>query len=337
MKKVLLSIFTITALISNAQTLTYANSSPAWGNPVYQTMQFDSTGISAGASGSWASWNFQTIGLNNLKTFTTSNSLPTNPLYSSSNVSVSSSLTDISYYHSDVNHLKYYGGNVNIGAFNLNINYSTPAIFANYPMSLNSSTTSVTSGTINVTSPLPVSGNFNGNCHVIVDGSGTLALPTRTFSNVIRTVTSQTLDATFAGGVHVNLTIYDYYSSYSKQPIISINTSTISSALGGTSTQTITTVLKDYSTVGINETHQPTIDVSVYPNPATNFVNFYTSSNHAFKIYTFDITGKNIATELFEMGKVKLNTGSLNNGIYLFQIIDKNNQILKTGKFSINN
>lgn len=335
MKKIILSIFTFLGLVSTSQTLTYLNSSPMWGNPTYQTAQCDSTAINPGASGANASWNFSITGLNTLKTYTTSNTLPGNSLYPSSNVSVYSSATDVAYYYSDPNILKYYGGNLTINNIGVALVFGTPSIYATYPMALNTTTTSSPTGSITIGGA--ISGTFTGNASTTVSGTGTLTLPSKTFNDAVKVTTTQNLNAVLSLGTGtVNTVTYDYYSiSASKAPIYSIQTSTISSTLGGVSMQTITIVQPNYNVVGINTVSKANIELSVFPNPATNVVNFSTTNTEASKVIALDMTGKIVATEVIEMGKTKINTSALASGVYMYQVIDKNNQILTTGKFNV--
>lgn len=321
---------------ASSQTLTYLNHSPAWGNAPYEVYQCDSTGIAPGASGAGAAWNFTTNGLNSLRTYSTSNAVAGSS-YPNANVSVSSSASNVSYYFSNTTILKYYGGDISVNSFDVNVKYNSPAIIAIYPMSLSTTTTSATSGTVNITSPFAQSGTFTGNCIATADGTGTLTLPARTFTNVIRTVTSQTLNATLGFiTALVNLENYDYYcTTASKAPIFSIQTSTIAATGFPTSTQTIVTVLKDYVDVSVKENKAQMIDLSVFPNPATSVINFSTVSMVASKVVVSDITGKIVATEQLEMGKTKMNTSHLNAGVYLYTVLDKNNQTLTTGKFNV--
>ncbi len=335
MKKILLSSFTFLTLLGSAQTLTQANHAPAVGNPIYATYQCDSAGISPGGSGAGQNWNYAiTEHLSVLSTYTTSAS--SNIAFNPADVSVSSAANNTVYYKSSSSVLDYYGGDISIAAFDLNVKYTSPAVVAIYPMSLNSTTTSATSGSVNVISPLATSGTFNGSCVVTADATGTLTLPAKTFTNVIRVVTSQTLSASIAGGATVNLLVYDYYSTdASKAPILTINTSTISSLIGGTSTQTIVSVQKNYDVVGLNEAQKTKIELSVFPNPASHVINFNTHGTEAFKVTVFDMTGKLVSAELMDMGKAKMNTSNFTSGVYTYLVSDKNNQILTSGKFNI--
>lgn len=333
MKKILLTTFSFLGIIASAQTITEGSHAPMNNDAIFGTYQCDSTGITAGGAGTGQSWNFSSFAphISTLKTYTTLTS--SNVAYNPADVSVSSGSTNTNYYRSYTTKLNYYGGDLTIAGITLNVKYANPAIVALYPMSLNSATTSITSGTVNSI----VSGAFSGTCNLIADASGSLTLPSKTFTNVLRVVTSQTLSAPSIFNTMVYMQVYDYYCTDDtvKAPVFSINTSTISSTIGGTSTQTIVTLLKDYNVVGVNETQKSNIELSVFPNPATTVINFSTASLEATKVIAFDMTGKIVATESIEMGKSKLNTSNLATGVYMYQILDKNNQTLTTGKFNV--
>jgi hypothetical protein len=333
MKKTLLSLSLLFTLAANAQ-LTQANHAPAVGNPIYATYQCDSTAIISGAIGANQTWNYPISGLNSLNTFTTAAS--TDITFNPANVSVSSATNNSSYYLASSTDLKYYGGVFSINGNVFTVKYSSPAIFALYSMSLNTSTTSITSGSVIA---LNQNGTFNGNCNVTADATGTLVLPAKTFTDVIRVNTVQTLTASLLGGaLTVTLTYnnYDYYeTSASKAAIFSISTSTLASSAAVPSFQKIVTVQKDYDIVGIKENQRLDIQLSVFPNPASNLINFTTSSTEAFKIIAFDVAGKIVASEIIETGKVKMNTDNFASGVYIYQVIGKNNEILTSGKFNV--
>ncbi|MBI3520095.1 MAG: T9SS type A sorting domain-containing protein [Bacteroidetes bacterium] len=331
MKKIILTLFISISFYANAQLTAYHHA-PAVGDINYSTYQCDSTLITVGSGGAGQVWNYNISNLNSLKNYTVSASL--NAAYNPADVQVTSGTDNTLYYKSNTNKLEYYGGDLSLNGVKMNVKYASPAVFAIYPMSLNTTTTSLTSGTVNITSPITTTQAFSGTCTVLADATGTLTLPAKTFTNVIRVVTTQTLVASVAS---VKLQYYDYYSigSAAKAAVLSVQNSTVTS-LAGTNIQTITFVEKDYELVGIKETQKPSIELSVFPNPASNFVNFTTTSTEVAKIITFDVTGKIVATETMEMGKVKLNVNNLSSGVYMYHAVDKNNQVLSTGKFNVN-
>jgi len=94
-------------------------------------------------------------------------------------------------------------------------------------------------------------------------------------------------------------------------------------------------VQNNYAYVGINESQKSDIQLSVFPNPATNLINFTTTSPEATKVIGYDITGKIIGTELMESGKTKMNTTNLASGVYMYHVLGKYNQVIKSGKFNV--
>ncbi|MES2763390.1 MAG: T9SS type A sorting domain-containing protein [Bacteroidota bacterium] len=333
MKKTLLSLSILFSVAASAQ-LTQANHAFAAGDK-YSTVPSNTTGIVPGAGGAGATWNYSTMTVNASPIVSYTAATSSNAAYNPANIAVSGGANNTSYYLSSASDLKYYGGDITAAGAVVNVKYSNPAIVALYPMGLNTTTTSITSGTAAVTTPFPISGAFSGTCHVIADGTGTLILPLKTFTNTIRVVTSQTIIAASLSTT-VNLVVYDYYSTdASKAPILTINTSTLNSSFGGQSEQTAITVQKDYEVVGINESTKASIQLSVFPNPASSVINFSTESMEAVKVIAYDVTGKVVATEALEMGKAKMNLNNLSAGAYMYHVTDKNNQVLKAGKFNV--
>lgn len=335
MKKILLSLAVIISASTQAQTLMESTSVPAPWNPAYTIYQCDSTGVTPGASGAGQTWNFATITTHTNIAKTYVSSFNSNSTYPTAYTHVSASATDDSYYTSSSNILKYYGGNILINNISVNLVYTSPAIMGKYPMSIGTSTSATVGGSLTVSGS--ITGTFTGSNALNADATGTLTLPGRIYTDILRVVTSQTLNATLSLGTGtVTQLTYNYYSaSASLEPVLSIATSTLQSTLGGTSTQTLVTILKDYVTVGINEALQANAEFSVFPNPSSSLINFNTTNVEASKVVAYDLTGKMIVTELVEFGKAKMNVLSLSNGLYLYTVIGKNNQVLTTGKFNV--
>lgn len=340
----LTTICVLTSFSLDAQTLTQNNHAPAPGDP-RQLYQCDSTNVMPGASGAGASWNFTSVvsHTNLLKTYTTN---PTSSAtYSPADVIQFSSGTDAAYYKSTATDLKYQGGAISVSTLVANLVYSpsSGAIRGSYPMSLNTTGTSTIAGTIAFTiSSVPISANFTGNSKVIADGTGTLSLPggaAGVFTNVIRVVTSQTLNFTVqfppATGTLTQIH-YDYYSVGVKAPLLSIQTSTIISP-AGSPTQSLVYMQKDYMdpSLGINEKKATSIDLSVYPNPASSVINLTTESTQAKDAFIYDVTGKLVDKQSFADGKLKLDVTAYSNGLYIYKVTNASGQNLKTGKLTV--
>lgn len=350
MKKTLLSLSILFSLAASAQ-LTQANQAPVVGYK-YSLYQCD-TAVAAGMSGASATWNFSSINTTTAAAVDYSTIAVSNASYPNADVAVTASSSDIAYFKSSATDLKYYGGDLSFGIANGTINYSSPAIYAAYPMALNTTTTSMPSGSVTV---FGNTGPIGGTVTAIADGTGTLSLNApgaasgttlKTFTDVIRVKTTEylqgnvtiTVPFTIAVTFTVNRLNYDYYSpSASKAPIFTIaNYTATLNSISGTTVNAVknVTVQKDYNIVGINEAQKASIELSVYPNPASSMINFVTTSPLATKVIAFDVTGKMVASEAIEMGKAKLNLTNLSNGIYIYHVVDKNNQVLKTDKFNV--
>jgi len=344
MKKIYFSLMTLTAGVAvNAQTLTQVNHAPVIGD-TYSTMQCDSL-INPGPTGANALWSFPNLSIRTSVVSNYTTSAVAAAGYPSNGQVTGSSVNDLAYTTSNASSLKYHGGNFKAGIVEASFIYGAPAVYAAYPMSLNTSSSSPISGSINITAPPAIpSGNFTGNSFVVADGSGTLVLPgaTGTFSNVLRVVSTQTLNYTagFLTGV-INIKMFNYYAFGVKAPILTITNETVV-ALGTASTQSLVTINKNYLTpptntaTSIGEARNTSFEISIFPNPSSVALSFVTENQTAKQLSLYDITGKFIATQSFYNGKIKLDVSDYNNGLYVYNILNEKGVILKTGKVTVN-
>ena len=84
---------------------------------------------------------------------------------------------------------------------------------------------------------------------------------------------------------------------------------------------------------GIKEYTQDN-SVSVFPNPATNEINFSCSINSNY-VEVLDITGRKLSIHLMQNNKVKIQTEGLTPGFYLFNILNEKKEIVSRGKFEV--
>lgn len=77
--------------------------------------------------------------------------------------------------------------------------------------------------------------------------------------------------------------------------------------------------------------------VKFYPNPATSFINFEfqtpSLSNYSFKVYNF--IGKKVAEINNITPRTVINLNDYFRGVYIFQLTDRNGQIVESGKFQV--
>ncbi|PBQ31448.1 hypothetical protein CNR22_06620 [Sphingobacteriaceae bacterium] len=342
MKKIYFTILSFFAVVAVNAQLTQANHAPANGE-TYQMYRCDSIATTSGASGADVSWNYATITTfsNLVRSYTAATT--SNANYPQANINLASAANDLSYLASATSSLGYYGGNISVGTIAGSINYTAPAIYASYPMSLNTTTTSVTGGSISITSPFPTTGTFAGSSSAMVDASGTISLPGGiTYTDVVRVVTNQTLNITtqFAPAT-VFQRNYEWFAAGVKAPVFTIMTAT-ATVLGNTTTQTVVARNKNLTapptgttTVGLDENTGVNIQFSAFPNPSNTFVNFATNHPDANTVSVFDITGKLVEKQNLNEGKSKVDVSSFNKGLYLYSISSKEGKTLKSGKITV--
>jgi hypothetical protein len=328
MKKLLLLTGLAFTLSSNAQ-LTQANNAPAPGDTYSMAVTSPSV-LSPGASGAGVVWTYTNITLGTTTGF--SSAAYSAATYSPSNVLLTNTASESFYYESTSSYLKYFGGNVllNVGGTTVpgTITYTAGAIEATYPMSLSNTSTAAVGGSITA---LSNNGTFVGSASTLADATGTLVLPGKTYTNVIRVKLSQsyTVSSALVNGPIDNV-VYKYFAPGKKNPVLVINTSTTN--LGALSTQTSVTVDANYLVTGINNLKGSSSEVLAYPNPANNQLNIVAAE--ATSLVISDITGKAILSTNLNNGKSVINTENFVNGIYFYTLYN-NNTKLGVGKFTV--
>lgn len=338
MKKIYFSLLAIGALLSAEAQLTQANHAPSSGD-TFKMYQCDS--VAPGASGAAVSWNFAVTTHSSIL-MNYSATAVTNPSYPMATIGVAATATNTYYYSSSANSLLYYGGNIGVGMVLANLNYTTPAIYASYPMSLNSTSNSAIGGSITVTSPVNTNGTFLGTNTVVADGTGTLTVAGMTYSNVMRLKITQVINftTTIAGGI-ITQENFQYYESGTKAPVMTIETSTANLGFLGTTSQTIAMHVKGAATstvvndVGISKNTGIENAVHVYPNPANSEVSFLNPSNSAVSVSVYDVTGKLVETKLFSSVWAKIDVSDYQQGMYIYRVNGENNHVLNTGKLTV--
>ncbi len=339
MKKIYSAFLILCSGAALQAQLTQTNNAPAAGDK-FELYHCDSVTTNPGASGANALWNFS--GVTTFSTLLRSYTVQAvnTSTYPSAPLALASANNDIAYLASSSGSLLYYGGNIAVGAITGGLTYTNPAVYASYPMSLNTSSSSPITGSL-VIPALAATGTFSGSSTTVADGTGTINLPgSVSYNDAVRVVTSQTLYITTSlANATVTQVNYNYYSPTVRAPLFSISSSTavIGGFFASTTTQTMVTRLKSPQTVTVgiaeNMVNAPVFDV--YPNPSVSQVNFVTNSAEAAQVSIFDITGKLIEKQNLNDGKVKLDVSSYNKGLYLYVITSGNNKTLKSGKITV--
>lgn len=95
---------------------------------------------------------------------------------------------------------------------------------------------------------------------------------------------------------------------------------------------TTTLNIAECAASSINENN---ILVAAYPNPATDVLNVSLNTNEAAAINVFDLTGKSVKSVKVNGLNAAINVSNLNNGLYTYQVLNANNEVLATSKFNV--
>lgn len=75
--------------------------------------------------------------------------------------------------------------------------------------------------------------------------------------------------------------------------------------------------------------------VSVYPNPSGDFTYIDVTDNNAQEVLIYDMSGREVRREKFELKKAEIPSWMLATGVYNYTVVDANNEILHRGKFAV--
>jgi hypothetical protein len=80
-----------------------------------------------------------------------------------------------------------------------------------------------------------------------------------------------------------------------------------------------------------------TVQVKLYPNPATSFINFELGDN-AGKGYTlqlYNFMGRKLQEQVNAPERLTINLTDFPRGVYIYQLRDKGGRIIESGKFQV--
>ena len=317
MKKIYLLTFSLFAISQlNAQTsytLTQTNSEAVIGDNYLPRIIDTTNALPMNTIGTGVTWNItgltDSLAVDTVK-FIDPSADPNSSNYPGVTI-VQSAGTNVSYYKSSTNQYELLGLDLSFGGQTANINYNTnSAIIAQYNMSYGYTNTDAVSGDIS-TSGIP--GTFTGTIVTVIDGTGTLNLNgMANFANCVRVKTIQHLDFDLSGletGT-VDQTIYNYYNSSSKFPILTASYNHVVGAglfpIDNTQVQinTLSSIV-----IGIKENKLNDVVFKTYPNPANSEINLY------FVLAQSESYNVEISNALGQVVK-SVNLGNLQAGIY---------------------
>lgn len=194
-------------------------------------------------------------------------------------------------------------------------------IAAVYPISFGSTYSDNLAGNAVFTgSTLPVTGKIS----YTADGTGTLTLGDGfVYPNVIRVKSVQTFTATyfFIPVVNVNRTNYDFYSTTSKFPVLSISYQSFS--MLGTPSVSASYRGNSNSFTGLTDIASRKTELRSFPNPANGHFEIHGAFGaKTIKVELLDPTGKIVSEQNFEKANdsIVLNLQDIPNGIYFVRL-----------------
>lgn len=338
MRKIYLFIFLSScSFFTKAQYTITSSDNPVPGD-VQSFIDIDSTGLSLGSSGTSQTWNYSTVIINGnplvTSTFVPMSSVPNNFAFPGGTIGIDEGFGNYGVMSNTTAKFEYLGY-ANAVLSNCWM-YSDPLKPYSLPFTYGSTSpdsylliqpTNTTVGTFTTTG----------------DGTGTLALPTATISNVLKLRYLQYESDTTSTGSILNFTITmdQFRASVSKFPLLEVQTSTM---IVTTGTNVSTTYNKNgriysvYYPLGING-NENVQAFKVFPNPVSNGELFFSTIPSLGKI-TIEINnvlGQVVKTILFENQSgsepKRINTSELSKGIYYLRVNSK--EASKTQKIII--
>jgi hypothetical protein len=85
----------------------------------------------------------------------------------------------------------------------------------------------------------------------------------------------------------------------------------------------------------VNEIKEISKNITVYPNPASEFLNISGYNNLALNMEIYDVTGKLAMKESINGIKTRVDISTLPNGIYIYQLNTTEGENVKSSRFTV--
>lgn len=83
------------------------------------------------------------------------------------------------------------------------------------------------------------------------------------------------------------------------------------------------------NTVNVNELKNKTLEINLFPNPASNFLNIVSSENKNLNINIYNLLGKNVYSKKSVNPISTIDVSELPSGMYIVNVVSENSQISK--------
>jgi len=295
------------AFISSAQTLA-GSAFPAAGSTFSLTLC--DTNVAPGIGGIGTTWNFASLtsaDSTQADMFMTPASTPYGSLFPTADIAVHETIgTSTNYYIYYKNTGSCYQRIANVQPDT--VTYSDPANEYPYPLSEGSTFSDTYYAAYDATI-------MSGGLSVFSDGSGTLTLPTGTYTNVIRFIATRVEHDT-VGGLEVVLTqqFYNWYQTDVYYPILSISTTNINYGAGSFNKKSVG--YRAGSTTGVAQVNKNN-GFTIFPNPATDEIQLTVADVAPRSVEVMSITGASCINTTMTGNTTSINISALPNGMYI--------------------
>jgi hypothetical protein len=294
----------------------------------FSLIEADTAGVLPGAGGAGVTWNFGTLATSfgsQLDSFMAPSATPYGALFPTATIALHEVVPI-----AGTNYYIYYINNTVMSTYERIANvqpdtviYTTPAGEYPYPV------TSTTTFSGNYYAHYNTSGGSATEAGVgsgATDGTGTLILPTGTYTNVLRVHSNRTeQDTVYTSSTDAAQQVdeyYEWYQSNSYYPILSIHYTTLSVMGFTVLNQKAVAYRAGYASSGINDISAGANGLMSFPNPANDKVsvvyNMATAGETEINIY--DLTGRllqsNIHASAVGMQSVSIDIAQLPPGMY---------------------
>lgn len=323
MKKQLLLIFSLTGLagLSIAQPVIQSSDISNIVGETY-TVNVAATYQSEGAAGANQTWDFSGL---------TSGTAATIEMQNPSSTASGSQFTSatVSQYIAIQSTYMYFGWsssehtNYGLVAGGATIPYSNPEVMFNLPLTYGNTHTDDFDATFTSQGYL---WDRSGSVSSEVDGYGTLITPSGTFTDVLRVKVEEDYQddlQAFPQSAYYQSEVYHWYKAGVHYPLM-VNTTLTINGQSQSSVQ-----YTDVETGILESTH---VNVSVFPNPATDVLNVVGNDFSKGAYEVSDVLGKTVLNGTVTNGQINVNT--LPSGIYILKLASTDNTVGVT-KFQV--
>jgi hypothetical protein len=354
MKKISLLVLVLLGFKLSAQVVITQSNFPTAGTTITRNVDKTKVEFNPGVPGPGNVWNYGGLNADTTVTynFVSPASTPYAAQYPTATLALESAQGLYAYLKVDnaaAEELGFAGDAAALGlpGVNIKFKYNSPLTFIPFPAQLNTSFVDSAKGeitlpgsavgapfdSVKVKRKVVRTGNF--------DASGSLTVNTQSWQDALRYKRlEQSVDSFFvlfmgnwqdASGLGVPPTsntdlFYEWYVNGQNYPVL---TATMNSIGDSAVTR------KFYAPTTSKSSPQTTI-TNLYPNPASDVLYFTGDFANAQTIVIYNALGqKQDISSLVQPNQITTYVNNLSNGIYSYQILDKNSKVISTGKFVI--